>query len=363
MDKQKVEQTNNIIQQYYDKYVKGVDYGTILVTLLTFFVFVAQPLFLPSMSLNTFLELGFYGNVITRTALLVIIQKTYQRFSRRNQLESDEYKAVKTKLVASKDKVEAKNWAYDLEHFAGKRSLEERCYGLKSSYDLELNHRKTTYDRKKYLFDRKQELLHLLASIQSDDLDLTLYEQFADELANFRHLDVDSAQLFVSAAAPKLPGNRYQVDVEKEETRNIMSSIRNSLALTFVATALIFTRNTESGFLIDMLIMLALMVTNVVMGTYRGLEIYMKIYSADTQKEILLSSFFGAIEQKGKIEDIYEIAYQKKKAAEKEAPAEEVQLQVVVPEKMKYIDRPWNWAQEKMEEPDEPLPGQVRFDI
>lgn len=359
MDKNQVQQTNNIIQQYYEKYVKGVDYGTILVTLLTFFVFVAQPLFLPSMSLETFLEPGFYGNVIMRTALLVIIQKTYQRFARKNQLDSDEYQEIKKKLVGSKDKVEANNWAYSLEHFAMKKSLEERCYGLKAAYDLELNNKKTTYERKKFLFDRKQELLHLLASVQNDDLDLKLYEQFADELANFRHLDVDTAQLFVSAAAPKLPGNKYQVDVEREETKNIASSIRNSLAITFVATALIFQYNTTGGVFIDMMIMLALMATNIVLGTYRGLEIYMKIYSADTQKEILLSSFFGAISEKGKIADFYELAYQKKKAAEpmKEEP-------VLIETTPQYIDSPWSYAAKEME-PDEnkPLPGQVRFDI
>ena len=362
MDKQQVERTNNIIQEYYDKYVKGIDYGTILVTLLTFFVFVMQPLFLPSMSLDTFLELGFYGNVITRTALLVIIQKTYQRFARRNQLESAEYQEIKKKLVGSKDKVEASNLAYDLEHFAMKRSLEERCYGLKGSYDLELNDRKTTYERKKFLFDRKQELLHLLASVQNDDLDLKLYEQFADELASFRHLDVDTAQLFVSAAAPKLPNNKYQVDVEREETRNIMSSIRNSLAITFVVSALIFTRNTEAGFFIDMMIMLALMATNVVMGTYRGLEIYMKIYAADIQKEILLASFFGAVAQKGRIPDVYELAYQKKKAAEAEQPIEIETTKA--PNPLEHIDSPWSYAAKEME-PDEnkPLPGQVRFDI
>jgi hypothetical protein len=361
MDKHKVETTNNIIQQYYDRYVKGIDYSTILVTLLTFFVFVAQPLFLPSMSLSTFLELGFYGNVITRTALLVIIQKTYQRFARKNQLDSAEYAEVKKKLISSKDKVEASNLAYSLEHFAAKRSLEERCYGLKGSYDIEINNRKTTIERKKFLFERKQTLLHLLASIQNDDLDLDLYAEFADELSNFRHLDVDSAQLFVSAAAPTLPDNKYQVDVAKEESRNIMSSIRNSLGITFITTALIFTRNSEVGFFIDMLIMLTLMATNIVMGTYRGLEIYMKIYAADTQKELLLSSFFGAIAQKGSIPDVYEIAYQKKIA--KQPKEEEVKLQVVVPDKLEYIDRPWNWAQEKMEEPHQPLEGQVRFDI
>lgn len=343
--------SHNILEIYYNKYVKGIDYATIGVTILTFFTFVLQPLFVPSMSLATFLELGFYGNVIMRTALLVIIQKTYQRFARRNQLSTEEYKEVKQKLVSSKNKVEAQNIAYDLEHYVGKKSLEERCYGLKDFYDLEINDRKTSYDRKKYLFDRKQQLIHFIATIQNDDLDLVLYEDFASELSNFRHLDIDSAQLFVSGDVPKLAGNKYQVDVVKEEARNVRKSIIASLAITLITTALIFTRNPQT-WVIDMLIMLTLMTTNIVIGSYRGIEIYLKIHSADTQKEILLSSFFGAISQKGKIEDVFEKAYQKTLAAEKsqlEAELKELSIVEAVPEP------------EKLEH--KALKGQMQFKI
>jgi uncharacterized protein YxjI len=341
-----VTKTDNIIQQYYNKYIAGIDYATIGVTLLTFFTFVLQPLFIPSMSLATFLNLGFYGNVITRTTLLVIIQKTYQRFARRNQLNTSEYQEVKKKLVSSKNKVEDQVLAYQLEHYVGKRSLEERCYGLKDAYDIEINQTKTTHERKKYLFDRKQQLLHLIASIQNDDLDAVLWEDFADELGRFRYLDIDSAQLFVGGDSPKLPGNKYQVDVAEEERRNVMKSILTSLGITFLTSALIFTRNTDQPFLIDMLIMLTLLVVNVVVGTYRGLEIYLKIHAADTQKEILLASFFGAIAQKGKIEDVFEKAYQKRAAAE---AAEN--------EKIKPIP-----IEEPFDKP-EPLPGQMRLNL
>jgi hypothetical protein len=354
-----VTRTENVIQQYYNRYIAGIDYATIGVTLLTFFTFVLQPLFIPSMSLATFLNLGFYGNVITRTALLVIIQKTYQRFARRNQLGSLDYKSIKDKLLASKNKVEDKNTAYDLEHFVAKKSLEERCYGLKDSYDIEINQPKTTYDRKKFLFDRKQQLLHLIASIQNDDLDTVLWQEFADELARFRYLDIDSAQLFVSGDTPKLPGNKYQVDVVEEERRNLMRSVITSLAITFLTAALIFNRNTDQPFVIDMLIMVTLLFVNVIVGTYRGLEIYLKIYAADTQKEILLSSFFGAINQKGKIEDMFEKAYQKQQAALPTTTTPKPEVRTVI----QYVDSPWSFAQEQMEKAHEPLPGQERLKL
>jgi len=60
----------------------------------------------------------------------------------------------------------------------------------------------------------------------------------------------------------------------------------------------------------------------------------------------LLASFFGAIAQKGKIEDVFEKAYQKQQAAE----AAEI-------EKIKPIP-----MEEPFDKP-EPLPGQMRLNL